>query len=284
VPRREEMQVSTGAPGFTLSHGSASADGSAPALLAVRDLQVGYAGVQALHGVTLAVPEGRIVAILGNNGAGKTTLLRAISGTLPMHRGTVEGGSIAFAGAALPAGPADIVRAGVVQVPEGRRVLADLTVEENLRAGGLSSRGRGRRADARARVYELFPRLAERRIQRAGLLSGGEQQMLSLGRALATQPKALLADEVSLGLAPIIVDRLFSAIRQASADSRMGVLLVEQQPRRALAVADRWYLLQNGQLAGDGPASDTTLLDESYLPSASASSPARTNTSERESP
>jgi ABC-type branched-subunit amino acid transport system ATPase component len=253
--------VSTGAPGITLAHGSASADGSAPALLDVRDLYVGYAGVRAMHGVTLAVPEGRIVAVLGNNGAGKTTLLRAISGTLRMHRGAIERGSIAFAGAALSAGPADIVRAGIVQVPEGRRVLADLTVEENLRAGSLSTRGRRRRADARARVYELFPRLHERRSQRAGLLSGGEQQMLAIGRALMSEPRLLLLDEPSLGLAPQVVERIAEIIAKIN-EQGTSVVLVEQNAAMALEVAHRAYVLEVGRVALEGPARELARSDE----------------------
>jgi ABC-type branched-subunit amino acid transport system ATPase component len=253
--------VSTGTPGITLSHGSASADAAATALLDVRDLHVGYAGVRAMHGVTLAVPEGRIVAVLGNNGAGKTTLLRAISGTLPMHRGAIERGSIAFAGNALSAGPADIVRAGIVQVPEGRRVLADLTVEENLRAGGLSKRGRRRRADARARVYELFPRLQERRSQRAGLLSGGEQQMLAIGRALMSEPRLLLLDEPSLGLAPQVVERIAEIIKKIN-EQGTSVVLVEQNAAMALAIAHRAYVLEVGRVALEGSASELAASDE----------------------
>ena len=253
--------MSTGAPGITLAHGSASADGAATALLDVRDLYVGYAGVRAMHGVTLAVPEGRIVAVLGNNGAGKTTLLRAISGTLRMHRGAIERGSIAFGGAALSAGPADIVRAGIVQVPEGRRVLADLTVEENLRAGGLSSRGRRRRADARARVYELFPRLQERRSQRAGLLSGGEQQMLAIGRGLMSEPRLLLLDEPSLGLAPQVVALIFKIVKTIAA-SGTTILLVEQNAHKALGVASRAYVLEVGQIVLEGPAKDLAKDDQ----------------------
>jgi ABC-type branched-subunit amino acid transport system ATPase component len=253
--------VSTGAPGITLSHGSASADGSATPLLDVRDLHVGYAGVRAMHGVTLAVPEGRIVAVLGNNGAGKTTLLRAISGTLPMHRGAIERGSIAFGGAALSAGQADIVRAGIVQVPEGRRVLADLTVEENLRAGGLASRGRRRRADARARVYELFPRLQERRSQRAGLLSGGEQQMLAIGRGLMSEPRLLLLDEPSLGLAPQIVERIAEIIAKIN-EQGTSVVLVEQNAAMALEIAHRAYVLEVGRVALEGAASELAASDE----------------------
>jgi ABC-type branched-subunit amino acid transport system ATPase component len=252
--------VRTGAPGTTLAD-IESADGSAPAILDVRDLHVSYDGVRALHGVTLTVPEGRIVAVLGNNGAGKTTLLRAISGTLRMHRGAVEQGSIAFGGAPLAAAPADVVRAGVVQVPEGRRVLADLTVEENLRAGGLAARGRRRRADARTRVYDLFPRLAERRSQRAGLLSGGEQQMLAIGRALMSEPRLLLLDEPSLGLAPQVVERITEIVAKIN-DQGTSVVLVEQNAAMGLDIAHRAYVLEVGRVALEGRASDLAASDE----------------------
>src|SRR3954451_3692750 len=160
------------------------------ALLTVDGLDVRYRGVQALTDVSLTVDDGAIVAVLGNNGAGKSTLLRAISGTLGLQEGTIHGGSIAFAGRPLTGlDPAEIVRAGVVQVPEGRRIFKELTVDENLRAGGLSRRDKVGKARTMRRVLDLFPRLGERRDQRAGLLSGGEQQMLAIGRALMADPK-----------------------------------------------------------------------------------------------
>ena len=159
---------------------------TAPAVLDVHDLRVSYAGaVKALRGVSLTVPEGAVVAVLGNNGAGKSTLLRALSGTLPAQGGAITGGTIQFRGQALPRDDAaSIARGGLVQVPEGRRVFANLTVEENLRAGALAAPDKAARAEARAWVDELFPILRERASQRAGLLSGGEQQMLAIGRAL----------------------------------------------------------------------------------------------------
>src|SRR5215207_6782067 len=195
-------------------------------VLGVQDLRVGYAGgVEALRGVSLQVREGAVTAVLGNNGAGKSTLLRALSGTLAAQRGTVTGGSIVFGGRSLVgADPADIARSGLVQVPEGRRIFGDLTVEENLRAGGLAARDKPARA--RARVDELFPILRERRTQRAGLLSGGEQQMLAIGRALMASPRVLLLDEPSLGLAPRLVDKIGETIRRINSEG-IAVVLVE---------------------------------------------------------
>jgi ABC-type branched-subunit amino acid transport system ATPase component len=223
-------------------------------LLQVRDLDVTYAGsVRALRGVSLEVPQGCVVAVLGGNGAGKTTLLRAISGTLPFAGGSVAAGVIDFAGRRLHrADPAAAVRAGVVQVPEGRQVFAHLTVEENLRAGGLA-KARRSRAAARDRVYGLFPMLRQRAGQRAGLLSGGEQQMLAIGRALMASPRLLLLDEPSLGLAPQMVERIGEVIAEIH---RQGttVLLVEQNAALALALADTAYVLEVGRVALHGPA------------------------------
>jgi len=226
-------------------------------VLDVQDLRVGYAGgVEALRGVSLRVREGAVTAVLGNNGAGKSTLLRALSGTLAAQRGTVTGGSITFAGRSLVgADPADIARSGLVQVPEGRRIFGDLTVEENLRAGGLAARDKQARARARARVDELFPILGERRTQRAGLLSGGEQQMLAIGRALMASPRVLLLDEPSLGLAPQIVERVRDVIAEINADG-VTVVLVEQNAAMALALADDAVVLEVGQVALEGPAAE----------------------------
>jgi ABC-type branched-subunit amino acid transport system ATPase component len=254
--------LSTGSTGIAVSEGLKPTEASAGALLEVAELQVSYSGVRALHRVSLAVPEGRIVAVLGNNGAGKTTLLRAISGTLHLHGGSVEGGSTRFDGRGLLSlGPAEIVRAGVVQVPEGRRMFADLTVEENLRAGGLASRGRARRVEARTRVYDLFPRLAERRTQRAGLLSGGEQQMLAIGRALMSEPRVLLLDEPSLGLAPQIVERIAEIVVKIN-EQGTSVVLVEQNAAMALEIAHRAYVLEVGRVALEGTASELAASDE----------------------
>ena len=226
-------------------------------LLDVRDLRVTYAGaVRALDGVSLAVPDGEVVAVLGSNGAGKSTLLRAVSGTLRGQRGAITGGSVALAGRSLiGSDPADIARGGLVQVPEGRRIFARLTVAENLRAGGLAARDKPARERARGWVHELFPILAERARQPAGLLSGGEQQMLAIGRALMAGPRVLLLDEPSLGLAPRIVEQLGEVIREINRQG-VTVVLVEQNAAMALAVADRAVVLEVGRVALEGSAAE----------------------------
>jgi ABC-type branched-subunit amino acid transport system ATPase component len=255
--------VNAGSPEITVhQQGLGTQEAPGTGLLEVGDVRVSYAGVRALHGVSLVVPEGEIVAVLGNNGAGKTTLLRAISGTLHLHGGALDSGVTRFDSRTLSAlAPAEVVRAGVVQVPEGRRMFADLTVEENLRAGGLSSRGRSRRVEARSRVYKLFPRLHERRTQRAGLLSGGEQQMLAIGRALMSEPRVLLLDEPSLGLAPQFVERIAEIIVKIN-EQGTSVVLVEQNAAMALEIAHRAYVLEVGRVALEGPAKELAASDD----------------------
>ncbi|MGI5159473.1 ABC transporter ATP-binding protein [Microbispora sp. CA-102843] len=229
--------------------------------LEIRGLEVRYGPVRALRGVDLAVPRGAVAAVLGANGAGKTTLLRAVSGTLRFHRGAITSGTVAFGGSRLDGAPAAaVVRRGVVQVPEGRRVFARMTVAENLRAGALGVPGR-RAAAARERVLELFPVLAERAHQRAGLLSGGEQQMLAIGRALMAGPSLLLLDEPTLGLAPLMAARIADTVRQINAQGT-SVLLVEQNAAMALALAERAYVLEVGEVALSGPAADLAASDE----------------------
>ena len=219
-------------------------------MLSIDDLHVTYGGaVQAVRGITMEVPDGKVVAVLGSNGAGKTTLLRTISGTLKLHRGKVESGSVQFEGTDLTSrDPAQTVRMGLVQVPEGRRIFGRLTVEENLRAGGMGSRDKAAKAKAQDRVYEMFPVLKERSAQRGGLLSGGEQQMLAIGRALMASPKLLLLDEPSLGLAPVIVDRIYDVVRELNAQG-VTILLVEQNANYALDVSGRGYVLETGHVA-----------------------------------
>jgi branched-chain amino acid transport system ATP-binding protein len=231
-------------------------------ILAVRNLEVVYQDVVlVLRGVSLTVPDGEIVALLGANGAGKTTLLRAMTGLLAVHRGRITKGTVELRGERIDGrDPAAIVRRGVAQVMEGRRIFAELTVDENLRAGAFTRRSR---ADIRAsyeRVMDLFPRLDERRRVTAGYLSGGEQQMLAIGRALMADPSLLLLDEPSLGLAP----RLVEAIRDTIVElNRQGtsVLLVEQNAAMALGIASYGYVMETGRVVKDGPAGEL-LADE----------------------
>jgi len=233
--------------------------------LVIRDLTVTYGrSVQALRQVSLDVPGGSIVTLLGGNGAGKSTLLRAVSSTLPLHGGAVDSGSITFGGTALGGKDSSAaVRAGIVQVPEGRRVFAGMSVVENLRAGELGGRVRSKAAAAaiRERVFSLFPPLAERRHQAAGLLSGGEQQMLALGRALMADPRLLLLDEPSLGLAPQVVVRIGQIIKHIN-EMGVGVLLVEQNAALALELSDYAYVLDVGQIRLQGPADELAGSDE----------------------
>jgi branched-chain amino acid transport system ATP-binding protein len=237
-----------------------AAEQGAP-LLSVRDLDVAYGGVRALHGVSMDVGEGEIVAVLGNNGAGKSTLLRSISATLALQRGRIQAGSIELRSRQLVGlDPADVVHLGVVQVPEGRRIFSDLTVEENLRAGSFGRR-EGRNGDPQRRVFDLFPRLEERRTQRAGLLSGGEQQMLAIGRALMTDPNVLLLDEPSLGLAPQLIDQIGEIVQQINAQGT-AVVLVEQNAAMALKVANRAYVLEVGTVSLEGAARDLAVSRE----------------------
>jgi branched-chain amino acid transport system ATP-binding protein len=219
------------------------------ALLRVEGLEVRYGGVQALRGVGLEVEAGAIVALLGSNGAGKSTLLRAISGLVRPSAGRVRLEGVDVTGRP----PEAIVRLGCSQVPEGRRVFGNLSVLENLQMGGYPRRGR--EAESLERVFALFPRLRERLAQPAGTLSGGEQQMLAIGRALMAAPSLLLLDEPSLGLSPLLVQRIFAIVREIN---RQGttVLLVEQNARQALRLAGRAYVLETGSLALSGPAAE----------------------------
>ncbi|MFD9307530.1 ABC transporter ATP-binding protein [Streptomyces sp. NPDC060048] len=234
------------------------------ASLQVRALSAGYGPVRALRSVSLDVPAGAVVVVLGGNGAGKSTLLRAVSRTLTFHRGAVTGGTVSFGGRPLDGlGPDRVVAAGVVQVPEGRQVFTRMTVADNLRAGALGARS-GARADVArslARVHELFPVLAERARQRAGLLSGGEQQMLALGRALMARPRLLLLDEPTLGLAPKMAAVIAETVTEINA-SGTSVLLVEQNAAVALRLSSHAYVLEVGEVALDGPAAELAVSDE----------------------
>ena len=229
------------------------ANPAAPPALAVHNIQIVYGGaIEAVRDVSLEVRPGQIVALLGSNGAGKSSVLKAISGVLDAEDGEIEKGSIHLFGEAVERAPAPlIVKRGMVQVPEGRRLFASLTVDENLIVGA-HLQGPSRLAEARDYVYELFPRLADRRKQIAGYLSGGEQQMVAIGRALMSQPKVLALDEPSLGLAPLIVTEIFNTIRRLRETSGLTILLVEQNASRALAIADYAYILENGRVVLDG--------------------------------
>jgi branched-chain amino acid transport system ATP-binding protein len=219
-------------------------------LLMVEGLRVGYGKVEVLHGIGLTVAPGEIVALLGSNGAGKTTTLRALSGLEP-----VRGGTITLAGDNLTGMAAHRITArGLAHVPERRRLFGPLTVEENLRLGGYLIRDQApelkRRMEA---MYALFPRLAERRLQLAGTLSGGEQQMVAIARALMLQPRLLVLDEPSMGLAPLVVRAIFAILRRLR-DEGMAVLLVEQNARQTLRIADRAYVLESGSILLEGLA------------------------------
>jgi branched-chain amino acid transport system ATP-binding protein len=229
--------------------------GDASALLEFRNVRIVYDNaIEAIRDVSLAVPKGGVVALLGSNGAGKSTLLKAMSGILHTEEGVIENGSIQFDGVDIHRAPADdIVRRGVVQVPEGRRVFAGLTIDENLQMGGYTRTSTDAR-EARDKVFTLFPRLADRRDQIAGYMSGGEQQMLAIGRALMTNPTLLALDEPSLGLAPLIIDRIYEIIARLRRELGLTVLLVEQNAQRALEIADYGYILENGRVVLDGPA------------------------------
>jgi len=224
-------------------------------MLRVSGLEVVYHSVaRVVSGVSLEVPDGAIVALLGPNGAGKTTVLRAITGLLPIHEGRITKGSIELGAARLDGlAPERIVRHGLVQVMEGRRIFIELTVEENLLAGTYG-RSDDWRADLEA-MYRQFPRLAERRRQTAGLLSGGEQQMLAIGRALLVRPKVLLLDEPSLGLSPRLTEEVAQLIKDIGGRG-VSVLLVEQNAQMALALASHGYILENGKVVLDGTAAE----------------------------
>ncbi|HEY2771670.1 MAG TPA: ABC transporter ATP-binding protein [Solirubrobacteraceae bacterium] len=218
-------------------------------MLAVEGLTTVYGAVRAVDDVSLEAAEGSVTTVLGANGAGKTSLLRTITGLVPAKAGqvTMDGSSITR----LPV--EEIVRRGVAHVPEGRGVIAELTVEENLRLGGL---WRGKEAAPMSEIYELFPRLQERQAQPASRLSGGERQMLSIGRALMARPRVLLLDEPSLGLAPVIVAQLMGIVRSLADTLGLAVLLVEQNARSALSIADRGIVLNLGRVVADQPPSE----------------------------
>ncbi|WP_137388959.1 ABC transporter ATP-binding protein [Rhodoligotrophos defluvii] len=257
------------------------------ALLQVEDLAVTYgSGVHAVRDASLTVAEGEFVALLGANGAGKTTLLRALSGLLAHHGGRVTRGRIIAMGHDLVKAPGHLrSRIGITQTFEGRRILRDFTVEENLEAGGISAAGPAVRARI-GDLYDQFPILRERRRQPAGLLSGGEQQILAIARALMSDPKLLLLDEPSLGLAPVMITQIAKTIRAVRALGKT-VLLVEQNAHLALELADRAYIMQNGAIVGEGRADDLKrqeMIQHFYVGFGEGSLPLRRRTEARPAP
>jgi branched-chain amino acid transport system ATP-binding protein len=224
---------------------------SAP-LLELRDLTVCYGGIQALHGISLSVPQGSIVTLIGANGAGKSTTLRTISGLV-----TPVGGSIRFDGTEIAGQPAHrIVSAGLAHVPEGRLVFPELSVKENLRMGAYLRRDRKGIAEDLEWVCEFFPRLKERLTQQAGTLSGGEQQMLAIGRALMGRPRCLMLDEPSLGIAPLLTETIFARLVDLNRERGMTMLLVEQNASLALKVSHHAYVLESGRIHLEGPSAE----------------------------
>ena len=217
-------------------------------MLEVKNLSVSYGHIDALHDVNIVVPTGKIVSVIGANGAGKTSLVNTISGLVKP-----KGGEICFNGTPLPKASHKIVEEGVVQVPEGRKVFAGLSVRENLIMG--SSKLKKPFAEKEAEIYAMFPILGQRKHQQAGTLSGGEQQMLAIGRALMSEPEFIMFDEPSMGLAPVIVKQVFKIIRQINA-AGTTVLLIEQNARQALGISDYTYVLENGHIKMEGPSKE----------------------------
>jgi len=229
-------------------------DASDP-ILQVENIEVIYnKAVQALRGLSLSVPKGKVVTLLGSNGAGKSTTLKAISGLLGLEDGALSAGRILFDGQDISRmRPHDLVRAGLFHIMEGRRIFEDLTVEENLTAATFALSGRGVARTPFDLVYDYFPRLHERRHQRAGYMSGGEQQMLAIGRALIAQPKLILLDEPSLGLSPLLVEEIFTIIGRINRQTGVSMLLVEQNANVAMAIAHYGYIMETGKIQLDGP-------------------------------
>ncbi|MCD8361807.1 MAG: ABC transporter ATP-binding protein [Lachnospiraceae bacterium] len=221
------------------------------AMLEIKDLEVYYGVIQAIKGISFEVNEGEIIALIGANGAGKTTILHTISGLIAPKKG-----SVSFEGKEITKTPAHkIVESGIAQVPEGRRVFASLSVLQNLRLGAYTRKNKQEIEETLQMVYSRFPRLEERKNQPAGTLSGGEQQMLAMGRALMSEPRILLMDEPSMGLSPIFVNEIFDIIQKVS-EAGTTVLLVEQNAKKALSIADRGYVLETGRIVLEGKASE----------------------------
>jgi branched-chain amino acid transport system ATP-binding protein len=220
-------------------------------LLKVKGLKVAYGGIQAVKGIDFEVHEGELVSLIGSNGAGKTTTMKAITGTQPLNAGGIEYLGHSIAGQ----GPWDLVKQGLAMVPEGRGVFTRMTITENLQMGAYIRTDTAAIADDMEKMFTIFPRLRERKDQLAGTLSGGEQQMLAMGRALMSRPKVLLLDEPSMGLSPIMVDKIFEVVRDVYAQG-VTVLLVEQNASRALSIANRGYVMESGLITMTGPGHD----------------------------
>jgi ABC-type branched-subunit amino acid transport system ATPase component len=233
-------------------------------LLSVAGIQAGYRALQVLWDVTLEINRGEVVALVGSNGAGKTTLLRTLSGVLPLWSG-----SISFEGRSLAGKPSHaFVESGIAHVPEGRRLFAGLTVEANLRLGAFIRKSSAAVEHDLEHVYALFPELCDRRHQLAGTLSGGQQQMVAIGRGLMGRPKLLMIDELSLGLAPVVVDRLIKSITDIKAEGEVAILLVDQDVQVAFSLADRGYVMEMGREVLQGPArelANNPKIKEAYL-------------------
>ena len=222
---------------------------TSPILLKVSGLQVAYGGIQAVKGVDFEVREGELVSLIGSNGAGKTTTMKAITGTLPIHAGDIQ-----YLGKSIKGqGPWDLVRQGLAMVPEGRGVFTRMTIVENLQMGAYIRDDDAEIARDIDKMFAIFPRLQERRAQLAGTMSGGEQQMLAMARALMSRPKVLLMDEPSMGLSPLMVDKIFEVVRDVYAQG-VTVLLVEQNASRALSIANRGYVMESGLITMTGDA------------------------------
>lgn len=220
-------------------------------MIEVKDLEVSYGAIKAIKGVSFDVNEGEVIALIGANGAGKTTILHTLTGLIP-----AQSGSIQYAGKELTKTPAHkIVQMGIAHVPEGRRVFADLSVLQNLKLGAYTVKDQNKIKESLADVYSRFPRLEERKNQLAGTLSGGEQQMLAMGRAMMSNPKIVVMDEPSMGLSPILVKEVFNII-ESMHKSGITVLLVEQNAKMALSIADRAYVLETGKIAMQGDAKE----------------------------
>ncbi|HMN94040.1 MAG TPA: ABC transporter ATP-binding protein [Hydrogenophaga sp.] len=232
-------------------------------LLKVTDLRVSYGGIKAVKGVSLEVQEGELISLIGSNGAGKTTTMKAITGSLG-----IEGGNIEYMGKSIRGqGAWDLVKQGLAMVPEGRGVFTRMTITENLQMGAYTRSDKAGIAEDIERMFNIFPRLRERKDQLAGTMSGGEQQMLAMGRALMSRPKVLLLDEPSMGLSPIMVDKIFEVVRDVSSQG-MTILLVEQNAQRALQIANRGYVMDSGEITMTGPGKELLVdprVREAYL-------------------